>query len=229
MIQSKPRIFLLPISVFLLTLIFYWTIPQIKSETNNNTQDSMRVTFKNVENDVIKKSFLKVMERYDALHDYDVVLNQQRVKASTMQAQPKINLVNLFTGVKKYEIKLGVYVRDSEDIAVAELPEDVLTGWFAHELGHLVDYESRSNFMMAIYGIRYVISAKFKRKVEHEADYIAIANGFKDEILATKAFILDHELLEESYKEQIRKYYLSTEEVHLCEENEPLINPKLDI
>lgn len=189
----------------------------------------MKVTFKNVEDEVIKKSFLKVMERYGALHDYEVTLNQQRVKASTMQAQPKINLINLFTGVKKYEIKLGVYVRDSEEIAVAELPESVLTGWFAHELGHLVDYESRSNFMMAIYGLRYVFSSKFKKKVEHEADYIAIANGFKEQILATKAFILEHELLEENYKQQIRKYYLSMEDVHLCEEDEPILNPKLDI
>lgn len=187
----------------------------------------MNVIFENIEDQRIKDSFLKVVEEYESLHDYQITLTQSRIKASTMQAQPVINLKSIFTGIKKYEIKLGVYVRDSETITVADLPKDVLTGWFAHELGHLVDYEAFSNFKMVIYGLKYLISEKFKIEVEHTADYIAIRNGFRDEIIATKNFILNHKTLADSYKEQIRKYYLSVDDVIMCTKEEPLMKPKM--
>jgi len=31
---------------------------------------------------------------------------------------------------------------------MADIPKEVLNGWFAHELGHLVDYEGYSDFRM---------------------------------------------------------------------------------
>ena len=191
------------------------------------TTSSMNINFQGVEDQRIKDVFSKVVKEYKSLHDYQITLTQSRIKASTMQAQPIINFGSIFTGIKKYEIKLGVYVRDSETITVADLPEDVLTGWFAHELGHLVDYEAFSNIRMIAYGLKYLISENFKIKVEHAADYIAIENGFRDEIIATKNFILNHETLEEAYKEQIRKYYLSIDDVIMCTKEEPLMKPKI--
>ncbi|MBK6264434.1 hypothetical protein JKA74_05245 [Marivirga sp. S37H4] len=185
----------------------------------------MKVNFINVTDDRIKESFMKVMKRYKPLHDYEITLNQERIKESTMQAQPLINFRNLFTGIKSYQIKLGVYVRDSDTLAIADLPEDVLTGWFAHELGHLVDYEPFSNFKMVFYGLRYYISTSFRKKVEHAADYIAVDYGFHEEIIATKQYILEHDLLEESYKAQIRRYYLSIDDINVCMEKEPLLKP----
>ncbi|GAA5043345.1 hypothetical protein GCM10011506_46630 [Marivirga lumbricoides] len=222
--KIKIALFFSPLFAITLTIAFFVFNPADQQIQTNN---SMNVIFKGVEDQRIKDSFLKVMKEYESLHDYQITLTQSRIKASTMQAQPIINLKSIFTGIKKYEIKLGVYVRDSETITVADLPEDVLTGWFAHELGHLVDYEAFSNIKMVLYGLKYLISEKFKIKVEHAADYIAIENGFRDEIIATKNFILNHETLEEAYKEQIRKYYLSVDDVIMCSKKEPLMKPKV--
>ncbi len=130
-----------------------------------------------------------------------------------MLAQPVINFRSIFSGVSSYRVKVAEFVRDSEVIRVNELPQEVLIGWFAHELGHVVDYEDYSVPQMIGYGIRYLISEDFKRAVEHKADEIAIRHGFRDEILITKRFILHHELLAEDYKEKIRKYYMPIEAV----------------
>lgn len=202
---------------------------------NENTKTSepnpyMNITFKNIQDQRIKDCFLEVYNRYDSLHDYEITLIQKRVKASTMQAQPILSLKSLFSGVKKYRIKLALYVKDSDDILVSELPEEVLTGWFAHELGHLVDYEPRSNFGMIVFGLRYIFSEKFKRSVEHDADSIAVAKGFAPEIIATKRFILENDFLGDNYKSAINKYYMSIDDVEIfMEEDHAPTLPKIEI
>ncbi len=173
----------------------------------------MKVKFKQIKSDKIKESFLKVLNHYDDLHDFSITLSQKRVKSSTMQAQPIISLNNIFTGIKKYKIVLGVYVSSSNRLKVEDVPQEVMTGWFAHELGHLVDYLSYSNLGMIRYGLQYVFSNAFKIKAEHEADYIAIKKGFRDEIIATKEWVLNHDLVGQNYKNKLNKYYLSIEQV----------------
>lgn len=176
----------------------------------------MQVTYENVTSNKVKDSFDTVLQAYEALHEYTIILKQKPIRGSTMQAQPIISPISLFNGVKRYQVSLAHHVRDSEEIRVEELPKEVLVGWFAHELGHLVDYTAYSNWGMVRYGLRYLQSEKFRRQAEHHADYLAIAHGFHQEILATKRFILSHDLLDEGYKAKIRKYYLSAEEVELC-------------
>ena len=172
---------------------------------------------------------MEVFNRYDALHQYDITLVQKRIKSSTMQAQPIISFKSLFTGVKRYQIKLALYVKDSEEILVSDLPEEVLTGWFAHELGHVVDYEPRSNFGMVIYGLRYVFSDKFKREAEHAADNIAVRNGFAADIIATKRYILENDFLGDRYKSIINKYYMSIDDVGVCEDENVPVEPKIEL
>jgi len=189
----------------------------------------MNVAFSDVDNIEIRKSFLEVFEKYKVLHPFEIVLKQRPVKSSTMQAQPIINLGNLLGSQPKYSVKLAVYLKDSMNLRVANLPEDVLKGWFAHELGHIVDYLPYSNLQMVGYGLKYLYWSKFKKASEHAADHFAIENGFHEEIIATKRYILEHDLLKERYKNVIRKYYLSIEEVKLCMTKEMNLKPVVNI
>lgn len=190
----------------------------------------MNITFKNIESEKIKACFLEVYNRYEALHKYELTLVQKPINSSTMQAQPIVSIKSLFTGVRKYQIKLGIYVKDSDEIQVTDLPHEVLTGWFAHELGHVIDYEPRSNFGMIIYGIKYLYSQKFKRKAEHEADNYAVNHGFANEIIATKRYILENDFLGDSYKDIINKYYMSITDVEMCvEDNHTPVEPKIEL
>lgn len=184
------------------------------AETITLDELNMKLNFRNIESNKIKNAFTEVLEQYDILHPHHITLRQRRMRRATMQAKPV--LAGLMRKEKRYEVSLGVYVKGSDGLRVDELPEEVLVGWFAHELGHLVDYERFSKFGMLRYGARYVSSRNFKREAEHQADLIAVNHGFQQEIIATKRFILDNELLNEKYKANIRRYYMSIEDVELC-------------
>ena len=212
------------IRYLIFVFVSLWAITNILAQNGNSetceTNSYTNIHFKNVTDQRIKDSFIDVYDAYGSIDEYDITLVQTKIKASTMQAQPIFNLKSVFTGVKKYRIKLALYVKDSDGILVSELPDDVLAGWFAHELGHLVDYHSRSNFGMIIFGLKYVLSDKFKRQVEHDADSIAVAHRFGAEIIATKRFILENEFLSDDYKTIIKKYYMSIDDVEIFREKD---------
>lgn len=183
------------------------------------------VVFRNIEHEHIRKAFLNVLNQFDSLQGFKLILKQRKVKGTTMQAQPVINLTKLLGGPDRYKIKLAEYVKDSENLKVSELPEDVLKGWFAHELGHVVDYAPHSTIGMISYGIKYITSKKFRKEVEHRADELAIEAGFHKEILATKQFVFEHDLIDDDYKNQMKKYYMSIEDVEMCIEGKIPLRP----
>jgi|SRR5690554_730211 len=225
----------LPVRYLICVIITFWALSttvmaQSTKDETFNEYSYTNIKFRNIENERVKNCFLEVYHHFDLSHDYDITLVQKKLKASTMRAQPIMSLKTLFTGVKKYRITLALYVKDSDEFLVSELPDAVLKGWFAHEIGHLVDYEPRSNFGMMVYGLRYIFSKEFKRRVEHDADSIAVANGFAEEILATKRFILENEFLGDDYKSIINKYYMSIDaiELYLEDDHAPTL-PKIEI
>lgn len=190
-------------------------------------RDKVNINFVNIDDAVIRNTFIEVFAEYDKLHEYDMTLIQEELKNSTMQAQPIIGIANLFTGKKRYKVQLAKSVCDAEELLIEEVPRVVLKGWFAHELGHIVDYEIRSNVSMIGYGLKYTFSDSFKKACEHQADSIAIEHGFHKEIIATKKFLLQNELISEAYKEKLRKYYMPISGVKMClKENVPV---KLDV
>lgn len=160
----------------------------------------------------LEKCFEEVFASYKNLHKYEILIEQKKIGSTTMTAQPMITFKSLFNGVRKYKITIGMYVKDS-NIKVSELPEQVLKGWFAHELGHLSDYEKYSNLEMIVYGLKYKFSASFKREVEYKADYIALEKGYKKEVLATKRYILLGKVFPKKYIKEMIKYYLPIEMV----------------
>lgn len=136
------------------------------------------------------------------------------IKKSFMQAQPKFS--NLFRGKndRSYYIFVSSKVNiEGRDFSVDEIPPDVLIGWFGHELGHIVDYRDRSAFGLMVFGMRYVTSKNYIMEAERVADTYAVEHGMGDYILKTKNFILNHTDLSESYKNRIKRLYLSPEEI----------------
>ena len=138
-----------------------------------------------------------------------------------MQAQPIVGSMFSRKSKRRYVIKVSQYLIIEDDVMkLSEMPENVLIGWIGHELGHIMDYLPRSNFDMLFFGIRYLISRKFMANAERRADIFAIEKGLSPYLIESKNYILEHTSLPESYKEKIRKYYLSPEEVMLYLEGE---------
>ncbi len=147
---------------------------------------------------------------------------------SFMKAQP--NFWDLLRPFRKrsYRIYMSdTFELDQLSLKLTDIPSNIVVGWLAHELGHIMDYESRSTPSLIYYGIRYALSSGFVKEAERNADLFAINHNMVDYILATKRFILDNANLSESYKNHIRKNYLSPDEIiYIVQEREQEIEAK---
>lgn len=161
----------------------------------------------------IQEIFAEIKSEYDCLNEVPINLIKRKLTKTTMRAQPY--LLTLLKAKKNHAFKVEYSnnAAQNNDVNVTNVPENVLKGWFAHELGHIVDYQNHSFFGMIWFGIKYLFSDRFKVLAERRADLYAIQYGLTDYILATKKFILEHSDLSEAYKNRIRKYYMSSDEV----------------
>lgn len=171
-----------------------------------------QLNFTNNKSERLKEIFLPIYEHFKFPQDMKLSLEAASIKGSTMHAQPVIKLHSTFKGIDTYRIRYAEHVRDSKALRVEDLPDDVLAGWFAHEMGHIIDYMGRTVHNMINFGIRYVTSAKFRREAENRADENAIKRGFHHHILMTKEFLFNHEMIDEKYRNQLKRYYMSPDD-----------------
>ncbi len=171
----------------------------------------MDLSFKNIVEPRTKQIFKDVLKSYPELQNHKIILEGRRLRLATMLAQPVIGFRNIFSKKKRFKIFMSLHVIQSKDVEVEQLPDDILKGWFAHELGHLVDYLPYSNFQMLIFGLKYYFNPAFKKKAEYAADEEAVKHGFGSELIKMKRFIFDNDLIFENYKARLRKFYPSIE------------------
>ncbi len=220
--QLKYKILLGTIILIVLGLFSY-------SMNHSQTHASGSPAFSVGMDQKIKDAFLEVWQDYPSLHSYDFEVIQMQLDASTMEARPVINLGDIFSNKRQYRLNVGLKVLDSDDLTLAGLPKNVLKGWFAHELGHIVDYENHSNAGMVAYGIRYSLSDHYKREREHEADSIAIRHGFREDVIATKKYLMESEFISSTYQAQLEKYYMTISGAELCPDDRVPVIPKIDL
>lgn len=155
------------------------------------------------------------LSHYPELADVAIEFKfKNKIRKSTMQAQPE--LWSFFCGKskRKYKVLISESFRIGDSIYFTKnIPSNVLIGWFAHELGHIRDYQERSGFNLITFGLGYVFSERAMKRAERTADAYAVAHGLETYILATKDFILNEANFPELYKRRIRRFYLSPEEI----------------
>ena len=160
---------------------------------------------------VIKLPVLKALAFYPELKDAVISFNfKKNIRSSVMQAQPVFSTLLQKQENRRYRINISSHFKLSScDMPVTEIPEAVMVGWIVHELGHIVDYEHRSNASIVMFGFRYLFSPEYVKEAERVADTYAVERGSGKYILATKRFILDHAEIPQEYKNKIRRLYLS--------------------
>lgn len=138
----------------------------------------------------------------------------KKMKSSVMKAQPKF--WSLFKTKNKREYIIFIsrnFGINNKELQASHIPTDVMVGWLGHELGHIMDYESRNTFNLIVFGFLYLFSEPFIKKAEQTADRFAVEHDMKHYILETKNFILNHTELSAQYKEKIKRLYVSPEDV----------------
>ena len=176
----------------------------------------MNISIKNkIYPELIERQVLKALSYYPELQVTPIEFRfKTKIKKSTMQAQPRFS--KIFSGRKHREYL--IFIKEKFELGdiktpIEKLPEDIIIGWLGHELGHIMDYETRTNKALVSFGINYLFSKKAIINAERTADRFAVEHGMKDYIVKTKNFILNHADIPEKYKNRIKKYYLSTEEL----------------
>ena len=139
---------------------------------------------------------------------------KKKIKKSIMQAQPRFKSLFRARQKREYVILISESFKISDTVYLTRnMPSEIMIGWLGHELGHVLDFESRSTLGLIGFGISYLFSTSYLKDAERRADQFAVNSGLEKHILATKNYILNHADLPEKYKNRIRKYYQSPDQI----------------
>ncbi|WP_244954692.1 hypothetical protein [Winogradskyella helgolandensis] len=171
----------------------------------------------------IKTNVNKALMFYPELGDTNIEFRfKKNIKKSTMQARPTFGSFFKSRKNRNYVILISekFQIADKEFLT-RHIPNDIFVGWIGHELGHIMDYQNRNKLNLIWFGLKYLLSQNHIVEAERAADSFAVAHGMENYILKTKDFILNNADITQSYKDRIKKYYLSPEEImHLVEERD---------
>ena len=154
---------------------------------------------------------------------------KKNIKKSTMQARPTFDSFFKSKKNRKYLILISKKFKISDkEFSTLDIPDDIFIGWIGHELGHIMDYQDRSRFNLIWFGLKYLFSENHIVEAERAADRFAVQHKMEDYILKTKNFILNHAEISEVYKNRMRRYYLSPEEIMFLVEDRDKMGDKLE-
>ncbi len=160
---------------------------------------------------IIEKNVLIALSFYPELKEAHIdFIFKRNLKTSVMQAQPVFTTLLQSKRKRRYRIIISSQFRLIKSVMpILNIPDDVMIGWIGHELGHILDYERKSNAELVSFGYQYYFHSSFVKQAEMIADSFAVERGMGYYIVATKRFILDHAELPQSYKDKISRLYLS--------------------
>tara|TARA_R110002072_G_scaffold239109_3_gene396811 strand:+ start:2049 stop:2624 length:576 start_codon:yes stop_codon:yes gene_type:complete len=139
---------------------------------------------------------------------------KKNIKKSTMQARPTFDSFFKSKKDRKFLILISKKFKISDkEFSTLDIPDDIFIGWIGHELGHIMDYQNRSKLNLLWFGLKYLFSENHIVEAERAADGFAVKHKMEDYILKTKNFILNHAEIPEVYKNRMKRYYLSPEEI----------------
>lgn len=163
----------------------------------------------------IEEEVAVAMASFPELQDLHIEFRfKKNIKKSTMQARPSFTSFFKTKNNRKYVVLISEKFKiEDKEFLTTQIPSDVLIGWIAHELGHIMDYVNRNKTNLIWFGLKYLMSDNHIVEAERAADTYAVKQGMEEYILKTKDFILNHADITEKYKERIKKYYLSPEEI----------------
>lgn len=119
-------------------------------------------------------------------------------------------LKNILRKKRKYEIIIN---NDSKGVEIPfdEIPFQAKIGIIAHELGHILDYQSKSLLQLIKTGLLYIF--RIQEKYEKSIDYLTIKKGFGWQVLAWSDYAFNHSNASESYLKFKDKYYFNPKEI----------------
>ncbi|MFD2099742.1 hypothetical protein [Flagellimonas iocasae] len=165
--------------------------------------------------EIIRPEVEIALTHFPELEDVPIEFKfKKNIKKSVMQAQPTLQGIFSSKENRSYRILISEKFKiTGQEYQTTNVPQDVLIGWIGHELGHVMDYQNRSGINLVAFGFRYAFLKDYVKKAERAADSFAVLRGMSNYIIKTKRFILENADIDPLYKERIKEYYLSPDEI----------------
>jgi len=149
----------------------------------------------------------EMLQFFPEISANNIEIFQKSIQTS-MACQPK--LIHLFNKKRTYQIVIN-NDPDSNEIPFSEIPFQAKVGIIAHELSHVLDYQSKNFWQLIQTGILYI----FRRQEKYEKfiDYLTIKKGFGWQVLAWSDYVFNHSNASEAYLAYKDKYYYNPKEI----------------
>jgi hypothetical protein len=145
--------------------------------------------------------FQKAKARYPLLEHADINITFRKGWLFTMRAV--IRLPSIFNKKRKYSIN----VNPRRENILSRLSEEDVTGWFGHELAHIIDYETMSGSKLVPFILRYLFNINFRFSVEKRINAYACNNGFSKELFGVWKKFLVMDGVSKRYQNYIIRNY----------------------
>ncbi len=148
---------------------------------------------------------LIALSYYPELEDVQIEFKKKNIK-TTMSSIPKNDFFLRKKKNRIYHINVDTTTHNNKGLLLEDVPLNAQIGVIAHELGHVVDYESKSAVGILLTGLSYLIPP-FRKKLEQKVDEITIAHGLGYQVKEFSDYVLNQADVNEKYREYKRKYY----------------------
>lgn len=149
---------------------------------------------------------------YPELHNVDIRYIEKKLR-TTMAARPGFLSVIKPKHKRVYYIFINNDNKNPNTVLLNELPANARIGVIAHEYAHIIDYQSKSGLQLIGYGIKYILSKRFKKKLENTVDKITIARGLGWQVYNFSSYVFNDSSVTMEYRNYKKKFYFTPPEI----------------
>jgi hypothetical protein len=165
-----------------------------------------------------ENSILAALMFYPSLEQVNIKFKKRAITTS-MAALPSAGSIFRKKKNRQYTIIINYKENKRKAPLIKDVPFQARVGVLGHELGHIVDYQSKSFIRIIANGIAYSINNNFRRNLEYKIDKIAINKGLGDGLYAFRLFIETEAETTNRYKKFKDRIYMSSAEIAQMIEN----------
>ncbi len=125
-------------------------------------------------------------------------------------AKPKMDFLFRKQINRHYVIIVNKNTEDILGLQFNDIPFNAQTGFFGHELAHILDYKEKNNLKLIFFVARYMFMQK---SIERYTDKMAIEHNLGRQLYELRSFIMKNPYTDEDYLKFKRNNYLNCEEI----------------
>lgn len=160
----------------------------------------------------IRSDILSAMSFYPELSNARIQFKYKPIK-QTMNSRPAPGNIFRRKAFRHYTIIVNTNKGKHKGLPFEELSFNIKIGWIGHELAHICEYESISNWETFLFAVRYISSKQFVRKVERNTDLITIKHGLAFPLYDGIDYLFRNKDISEKYRKYAKDNSLSLNEI----------------